>query len=365
VKNLILSLIFILGSHKSFAAISFSDGVFPEFITSARALALGNAYIALADDAMSAMYNPAGLGSVRKPHLHLSNIAIEINQGWTQMGTGGFITNTFGNLTKGFSLDGIRALANNNKGKISNARIQAMPNFTARYYSFGYLLSSHLRGTVGTAVGDQFEYATRFDHGPYLSLNLSLMGGLLKFGVTTLYLFRTQKVGSADPAVALNLAQADQQAGQSLQVISGMKFTLPFAGLPTIAMKMNNSLGNKFVINGTTNADPIKQSLDLGIAITPQMGNTLRFHLELNYKDALKKYGDVSDRRRLQLGFEMDFGRRFFIRGGYGDGFGSGGIGIKSKKLEFDLTSYAVDTTSNAYRGQQDRRYMLAISTGF
>jgi hypothetical protein len=61
----------------------------------------------------------------------------------------------------------------------------------------------------------------------------------------------------------------------------------------------------------------------------------------------------------------LDFSRIFFFRLGYGDGFGSAGLGVKSKRLEFDITTYAVDTTASAYRGKEDRRFALSVSSGF
>ena len=62
---------------------------------------------------------------------------------------------------------------------------------------------------------------------------------------------------------------------------------------------------------------------------------------------------------------ELDFARAFFMRLGYGDGFGSAGLGIKTQHLEFDLTTYAVDTTSSEFRGKEDRRFSMSLSYGF
>jgi hypothetical protein len=65
------------------------------------------------------------------------------------------------------------------------------------------------------------------------------------------------------------------------------------------------------------------------------------------------------------MGAEIDVMRTFFFRVGYGDGFGSGGIGMKTKRLEFDLTTYAVDTEQAGFRGNEDRRFAMTISSGF
>ena len=105
--------------------------------------------------------------------------------------------------------------------------------------------------------------------------------------------------------------------------------------------------------------------MDVGFSLTPQIGKTTRIHLEVNLKDSQNAYGDVASSRKVAFGAEIDFGRRVFLRYGYGDGFGSGGIGLRAKQLEFDLTTYAVDATSNEFRGQEDRRYAISLSSGF
>ena len=76
------SLIFItlLSSSKAFALIDFEDAIFPELAPAARALAMGNAYICKVDDAASSFYNPAGLGTVRNTHFHITNFTIETNK---------------------------------------------------------------------------------------------------------------------------------------------------------------------------------------------------------------------------------------------------------------------------------------------
>ena len=69
--------------------------------------------------------------------------------------------------------------------------------------------------------------------------------------------------------------------------------------------------------------------------------------------------------RKILFGMEIDFARAFFIRGGYGDGFGTAGLGIKAQGFEFDLSTYAIDTTTVNYRGKEDRRFSMTLSWGF
>tara|TARA_Y100000782_G_scaffold97334_1_gene109908 strand:+ start:90145 stop:91278 length:1134 start_codon:yes stop_codon:yes gene_type:complete len=348
-------------------AVDFRDAIYPELATSARALGMGNAYVAKADDASAAFYNPAGLGTVRQAHFHLSNLHLEVNKDWVDLGTGGKITDAFSNFSKGFSVDGTRNLLKDHPGKFSHSRFHFMPNFTARYISFGYLYSTQTRGAYGTQAGAQFEYAKRTDHGPYLGLNLSMFGGVFKIGVTGTYLTRKESYGQSDPNTAIDLQDGDYQKGSALILTAGTKLTLPFYALPTFAIKMNNASSQSFsAASGFGGApDQIKPSVDVGFSLTPQIGKTTRIHWEFNYKDATGEYDDIGSSRKYALGMELDFRRTIFIRLGYGDGFGSGGIGLKTRKLQFDLTTYAVDLTDSDFRGDEDRRFVLSLSSGF
>lgn len=351
----------------AWGAIDFSDAAYPEFATSGRALAMGNAYVAKVDDSAAAFYNPAGLGTVRKPHFHLSNLHLEVNKDWIDLGTGGTITDATSNFMKGFEVDGTRQLLKDHPGSFSHSRFHFTPNFTARFISIGYLYSSQTRGAYGSQTGAQYEYARRLDTGPYVALNLSLFGGIFKVGATGIYLTRKEAYGESDINTSLEMNDSDYKKGRALLFTTGAKLTLPVYGLPTLAAKLNNSTSRVFnPSDGFGGApDKVEPSLDLGLSLTPQIGKTVRIHWELNYKDANDRYTDVSSTRKLGLGLEFDFRRIFFIRFGYGDGFGSGGIGIRTRKLEFDLTTYAVDTTNSQFRGEEDRRFLISISSGW
>jgi hypothetical protein len=353
--------------QSAFALINFRDGVFSELASSSRALALGNAYMAKVDDSSAAFYNPAGLGSVRYAHFHLSNIHMEVNKDWIDLGTGGTLTDAFGNFAKGFSVDGTRELLKNHPGNFSHSRFHFMPNLTTRYFSAGYLYSTQARGAFGSQDGALYEYAKRTDTGPYAAFNVSLLGGVLKFGLTGIYLTRKEVFNESDVNTTITLNDADYKKGRGLVFIGGTRLTFPIAGLPTFAAKINNMTSQSFSASDSFGGAPdnIKSSVDLGFSLTPQIGKRTRLHFEVNYKDATSKHDNVGSSRKYGFGMELDMMRSIFLRLGYGDGFGSAGIGIRTRKLEFDLTTYAVDTTSSSFRGNEDRRFVMSLSSGF
>lgn len=347
-------------------AIDFEDAVFPELATSSRALAMGNAYISKTDDSSAVFYNPAGLGTIRFPHFHLSNFQFETNKGWLNSTGGGKATDVVTNISKAFSLDGTRNILRKNKGDVSHARFHLLPNFTMRHISIGYLYSFQQRAIIGKEATSKFEYAQRKDVGPYLALNLPIFGGIWKIGASVIYLSRKEINDEAAQDQTLTVTDNDYNMGKMFLVTAGTKFTIPVMFLPTFALTMHNASSKSFhAKDGAGLPDKIKSSMDIGFSLTPQIGQVMRMHMEINYKDMTGQYSAVDTTRKLLAGLEFDFARIMYFRLGYGDGFGSAGIGVRTQKLEFDLTTYAVDTTAKGFRGNEDRRFVIGFSTGF
>ena len=108
----------------------------------------------------------------------------------------------------------------------------------------------------------------------------------------------------------------------------------------------------------------LPKTIDYGFSITPNLGRTSRLHLDVSLKDATNQYEDVPSPRKLLWGVEFDYHRVMFVRFGYGDGWGSGGIGVRTKSFMFDLTSYAQEASEDGTREEEDRRFIPSISSG-
>jgi hypothetical protein len=190
---------------------------------------------------------------------------------------------------------------------------------------------------------------------------------VFKVGASATYLIRRDLYKDFGPNDAISISKADYQTGRSLQLIAGMKLTAPWEMLPTISAVLRNATDNNWEGTKSNNAgspEEIHQTVDLGFSITPQISKQTRIHLEVNLKDINDAY-ETDAKRRLGAGAELDFNRRLFLRAGYGDGWGSGGLGVRSRKFIFDFSTYAVDRSQDGFREQEDRRWVLSVSSGF
>ena len=196
------------------------------------------------------------------------------------------------------------------------------------------------------------------------TLSTSSFAGGKPFKGTIIY--SLTYTGDIDPATTLDLKDSDYNSGYMLYMTAGARFIVPTMYLPTFSATMHNAFARDFAAASGYGGAPeqIKRTIDVGASMSPKVGKTTRLHIEVNYKDLTTQYDDVATIRRITFGMEFSFFRMMYLRFGYGDGFGSGGIGLKTKNLILDLTTYAIDNTTSAFRGAEDRRFTLTISAG-
>jgi hypothetical protein len=364
VHKIFITFLLLVTMTKVFAKLDFEDHAFPEFVTSARALAMGNAYINKVDDSWSAFYNPAGLGTVRQPQFHLANLHLEASSGLIDIIDDGPAYKMPLNYLDSFDLENMRTELADKQGKLAHSRFNFFPNFTVRGLTLGYFVSQRYRSIINDDVENKFEVAERKDQGPVMSLNGSLFGGVFKLGITGVYLSRTDLYKSFLPTEPAIINGSDYKKGSTLQLTAGARLIIPVEYLPTFSAVLRNSTANGFEdIRAGGSPEEIKQTWDAGFSITPQVGQSTRLHVEFNLKDVNNAY-DTDYKRRAAMGIELDFNRSIFFRAGTGDGWGSGGIGFRNRKVILDLTTYAVDRSLDGFRKEEDRRWVLSFASG-
>lgn len=351
-------------SFQAKAVLPFEDAVSPEFVTSARALAMGNAYASKVDDGWAAFYNPAGLGTVRGLQFHLTNIHLEMNDGFMNVAGNGPVTESLENYQNAFDPVALRGLHAAKPGNISHARFQAFPNLTYRGITLGYMYAQQNRARL-RSLSDNFEIAERIDSGPVLAFSASLFGGVIKFGASGVLLTRKQLQKDFAPTDPVNVdTQADYTQGTMTHITAGTRITLPITWLPTFSLVQRNTGDQEFYGESFSGPPPaIPTTTDVSFSVTPNIGRTMRLHFEVSRKDLGDQYEVVPAQRKLMGGIEIDYMRQMFVRFGYGDGWGSGGIGVRNKDFAFDLTTYAIEASDDGIREEEDRRTVLSISS--
>lgn len=364
----VLTFILLVSFQSAHALLYFDDATSPEFITSARALAMGNAYMSKVDDGWAAFYNPAGLGTVRKLQFHLTNIHLETNNGFLDItgGSGSFFQSV-SNYSDAFSADGVRSLLADNPGNLSHARFNFFPNLTYRGITLGWMYSQQQRARLGSGAEAPFEIAERVDWGPVLAFSASLFGGVIKFGASAVVLTRKQMSleFASGESTDINVDR-DYTKGTMTHLTAATRITLPVFLLPTFSVVVRNSSQSEWYDTEHSGAPPkIPSTVDGSFSFTPFTSRTGRMHFEIAFRDMGNRYEDVPNNRKVVGGFEFDMYRTFFFRGGFGDGWGSGGIGVRNDKFIFDLTTYAQEASLDGYRQEEDRRYVLNLAMGF
>lgn len=364
-KTIIYFLTFLI-SMPSWAILEFEDAANPELVTSARALAMGNAYMGKVDDGWAAFYNPAGLGSVRGLQFHLGNIHLETNSGFLNITSNGAFTDALSKYQDAFNPTKLRGLHTDNPGNLAHARLQLFPNMTYRGITIGYMYVQQNRSRLQTLASD-LELADRVDSGPVIAFSASLFGGIIKFGATAIHLTRSQLQTDIANDGSVDISKEnDYTKGTMTHLTAGTRITLPFRALPTLSMVVRNSSNSDWYDPDYTGApDKIPQTVDYSFSITPNLSRTIRMHMEVGRKDAGDRYNTIPSSRKTVGGIEFDYMRKMFFRLGFGDGWGSTGIGVRNKSFAFDLTSYAIEASGDGYREDEDRRYIMSISRGF
>lgn len=352
-KKVIIFLIFSL-SFSAYSKLDFEDHAFPEFMTSGRALGMGNAYINKVDDSWAAFYNPAGLGSVRRPQFHLANVHLELSNGLLA-------------LESANSIDEIKQGLLSRPGDIVHSRLGFFPNVTVRGLTLGYFYNQRNRAVVtadDSPNGGKFEVADRRDQGPVMALSGSLFGGVLKLGGSAIYLGREEFKKEFDLNEEVDVSGKNYSKGKSLQLTTGAKLVAPVYLLPTFSVVLRNATNNDFEdIKSAGSPEKIKQTMDAAFSITPQIARWSRIHLEYNLRDIHNAY-KTNAKRRASVGMEVDLLRTIFLRVGSGDGWGSAGVGLKYKSFLADFSTYAVDPALEGFREKEDRRWVLSFSFG-
>ncbi len=340
---------------------------YPRMMTSVRAMGMGNAFFGVSDDKYAAFYNPAGLAR-NKSHWTLDLIPLTVGANHNLVSNIKDLQSVFssGMSTSDISrtLDGIMGQYN------SISPLGFFPAFTYKNWSFGIFLNSNVNLLTYNRVLPTIAVKVHADAGATATYAHSFLEDKsLHVGVTLTGFYR---MGYTASYTAVELANIDTNAilndvlntnGWGILGSVGIMYELPW-----LRKELNARVGLSFNDFGYTSFAPglpsVDPTLNLSFAISPGW-NFISSNIVLDFNDLIFMNGkDKSFGKRVNIGAEVGFFDRIFLRTGLHQGYWTAGAGVNVWALRINYAYYTEEL--GAYAGQfGDSRHVLEVVLGW
>ena len=213
---------------------------------------------------------------------------------------------------------------------------------------------------VGTSdEAGNVRYRTLYQFIPAAAIGARLAGGIVRLGYSLQWV--NQAVGDisapsgTDP---LGYNQSLPQGG-GLSSTAGFALTLPITYLPSINLVGRNLFNTRYTmpslipISKNSPGAPATDAMtfDASFSLQPKVESGIYMNWVLAYRD-LTNVSGVAILGRLAAGTELSFRDFFFLRGGFGSGYPSAGLGFRVKKADLGrvTTSSVTSVTCSNFR---------------
>lgn len=327
-----------------------------------RPLAMGNAYVAVADDYNALFYNPAGLARLDSWSGELVNPTLEVSRNTYKF------TNDLLSVVGGGASDTTEIL-------------ELVEENTGQSHYIGLKLTPHLVfPNFGIGIGIDVPVSLRFNRYPSVNLDLGPrvtipIGFAMNFLENRLSIgtnFKVRAKGGVDHEFTiqdLNSFQDSEALDEFVEggIGYGVDFGLLFTPMepmePTIGLSITDLGGTPYEqkdIGGVASGKPSPElpSVNLGISLKPiSTGNSfLRTSLDMHSINQ-----PFSFSKKLNFGLEYALGSIFKIQTGLHQGYFSGGFQIDLPiLLAIRFATYGAELGTSAGT-IEDRRYVLQI----
>ena len=368
-KVVLVALLVIIPFASSYAQKTVFSREYPRMMTSVRAMGMGNAFFGVSNDKYAAFYNPAGLAMNKSVwSLDLIPLSIGANSNMvsnaTELGSmflsgGGLDTDTIVNTLNGMM------------GQYNNlSPISFFPAFTYKNWSFGIFFNSYaniltynkVMPTVSAKVhadaGAVLTYAHSFLSDKSLHIGVSLMG-FYRMAYNTTY----TAVDIANIDTNSLVSNILENSGWGILASVGIMYELPW-----LRKELNARVGLSFNDFGyqsmASGLDKVEPTLNLSLAISPNW-EFISSNVVIDFNDLLFMNGyDDSFGKRVNIGAEIGFWNRIFLRTGLHQGYWTAGAGLNIWLLRINYAYYTEEL--GAYAGQYaDHRHVIEVVIGW
>lgn len=336
-----------------YSAQSFAAAI-PDMYTSVRALGMGNAYLGLATETDALFYNPAGIAR---------NGGINIKLFGLGVGVGGIETAKELMDFNGTSGQEFVSALNNLYGKNTWIGASGKVGISLPFFSAAVYNTADVGLLFNNPVYPQIEANAVNDLGYTMGVGVPL-GPFIHWGLSLKYIKRW---GTRDPLSVSTLANLDFQSlqdrymqwGRGYGMDMGVNFLVPTPFVKPIFSAVWRNIGDTQFKSDNLSVDipSEKGEMALGAALLidlPLLSVTPA--VDLRYLNN----NDLQITRKINFGVEIGL-PLLDLRGGFREGYYTGGVGVNLGFIRFDAATYGVEL--GAYPGQlEDRRYMVEVS---
>jgi hypothetical protein len=340
-----------------------------EFFNGVRALGMGGAVVAVANDETALLSNPAALGKLRDFYITVADPELDISED-TQAIVGGDIT-AF--MDPQDTVDKIK----NKPTRNMYQRAQVFPSVVLPNFGIGlfakYEMSAHIDATSGNI---EMNYVN--DIAAVMGFNIRLFDGVVKIGGSGRLINRTtlirEDILTSETALSID---SSGQEGVGVAGDAAIMLAAPITWLPTIGVVYRDightryDMGSGVLHSTSDSPDSTRPTLDVAFAVFPIIGKTSRMTVTGELRDIMKnmedgKSGRQEDdiSRRIHAGLEFNFSDVFFLRAGMNQRYWTAGAELALFNYQLQLASYGEDI-GTADDPEEDRRYVAKFAWRF
>ncbi|MBN22179.1 MAG: hypothetical protein CL678_12940 [Bdellovibrionaceae bacterium] len=326
---------------------------------SARAAALGGAYLPIVDNGVEALfYQPAAISKTDDFFVEALNLQMSFNNPYL---------NNAGVINTGqFSLE---KLNQKTFSGFSNAGVQLMTGLAVQGFSFGLLYRTELGAQKVDGV---LTYRSEYQLIPAVGFSVRLAKGIVRLGYSLQLVNESiGEITETDPDNASLSYKNGLAEGAGLSHNFGFALTLPLSGLPSLNIVARDIGGTSFSLpnlvgvakNSSGQPSAEKMTVDIGMGLHYVAKGGGFYNLALTYRDALSK-GSGHLLSKISFGFELNLMKLVSVRLGFGEGYPSGGFGIITPRGEIMFT-YANQEVGSGFRNTMETRYFAQYRLSF
>lgn len=326
--------------------------------TSGRAAAMGDAFLPLGDDpAAGLFYNPAVLGKVRRLVFEPINLS-----GYMNMGYLGYPNSDALKVTDLRSYAQNLTLHPDNAVGVGGAFLPCV-GFSG--ISFGILTQSHLLAQSND--DGSISYRSLYQIIPSAGIGFQLFDNFIRFGYSLQWVNEAVGANTVSPEIDpselgynVNLSQ-----GSAFSHNFGLAITFPVRSLPAINVVVRNAFDTHYspysIVSFTNSSIGVPatepMTVDASFSLQPRLGVGVTSNIVFEDRDITNRSG-ADFIAHLSIGAELNFKNRLFLRGGYGSGYPSAGLGLKRTATEASITWYTEELGAR-YMSQGDTRLLF------